>query len=140
MSKRRRRSVKDWRPVEEPDLPVDLDAFLSGYLETALWSSHDYDHDESLDQNYSIKDFSEEAVTQAAEDIKGFISDNIDDLVATGASDFRNGVDFWLTRVGHGAGFWDRGYGEVGERLSKAAKIWGSVDPYVGEDGKIYFQ
>lgn len=39
---------------------------------------------------------------------------------------------------GHGAGFWDRGLGEVGDALSKACEPYGSVDLYVGDDGKIY--
>ena len=48
------------------------------------------------------------------------------------------GHDFWLTRNGHGAGFWDRGLGEVGDRLSNACKAFGSYDLYIGDDGKIY--
>ncbi|MCP4963363.1 MAG: hypothetical protein GY925_29360, partial [Actinomycetia bacterium] len=40
---------------------------------------------------------------------------------------FRHGGDFYLTRNGHGAGFWDRRYGNVGTHLSKAAKIYGST-------------
>ncbi len=40
---------------------------------------------------------------------------------------FRHGQDFYLTRNGHGTGFWDRGYGDVGKRLTEAAKIYGST-------------
>lgn len=36
--------------------------------------------------------------------------------------------DFHLTRNGHGAGFWDRGAGEVGERLTEAAKVYGTAE------------
>jgi hypothetical protein len=50
----------------------------------------------------------------------------------------RAGHDFWLTRNGHGAGFWDRGLGDLGERLSKAAKVYGEVYLYPGDDGKVY--
>lgn len=32
------------------------------------------------------------------------------------------GHDFYLTREGHGAGFWDRGLGMVGTALTKVAK------------------
>lgn len=48
------------------------------------------------------------------------------------------GHDFWLTRAGHGAGFWDRGLGELGDRLSAAATAYGSPDdhrPYDCGDG-----
>lgn len=48
------------------------------------------------------------------------------------------GIDFWLTRNGHGAGFWDRGLGDVGTRLTCAAHNYGSVDLYAGDDGLIY--
>ena len=38
------------------------------------------------------------------------------------------GHDFWLTRNGHGAGFWDRGLGALGETLTKWAKAAGTCD------------
>lgn len=50
----------------------------------------------------------------------------------------RAGHDFWLTRNGHGAGFWDRGLGALGERLTQAAEVYSSVDLYVSDDGLIY--
>ena len=51
------------------------------------------------------------------------------------------GSDFWLTRVGHGAGFWDRGQGEVGERLTSLVghgTKFPNVDPYFGDDGEVW--
>ncbi len=60
------------------------------------------------------------------------------DLEASGLSSEQAGHDFWLTRNGHGAGFWDRGLGALGERLSKESKPYGSCDLYVGDDGQIY--
>ena len=50
----------------------------------------------------------------------------------------RMGHDFYLTREGHGTGFWDRGYGELGDRLSEAVKVYGSANVYIGDDGLIY--
>jgi hypothetical protein len=47
------------------------------------------------------------------------------------------GVDLWLTQAGHGAGFWDRGLGELGERLTRAAKTI-SAECYTGDDGLVY--
>ena len=37
----------------------------------------------------------------------------------------QHGHDFALTRNHHGAGFWDRGYGDVGDRLTDAAQAYG---------------
>jgi hypothetical protein len=48
------------------------------------------------------------------------------------------GHDFWLTRNGHGAGFWDRGLGELGDRLTAACKPYGEIYLYIGDDGKVY--
>ena len=45
----------------------------------------------------------------------------------------------WLTRNGHGAGFWDGDWPEpVASRLTKSAKRFGSFDLYVGDDGKVH--
>lgn len=38
--------------------------------------------------------------------------------------------DYWLTRNGHGAGFWDRGLGETGERMSSLARTDGEYYLY----------
>lgn len=48
------------------------------------------------------------------------------------------GYDFWLTRNGHGAGFWESEWGKPGAILDKAAKAFGEADLYVGDDGLIY--
>ena len=48
------------------------------------------------------------------------------------------GYDFWLTRNGHGTGFWDRGLGNIGKRLAGRAAECGSADLYVGDDGRIW--
>lgn len=47
--------------------------------------------------------------------------------------------DFWLTRNGHGVGFWDGDWSEpAGSRLDEIAKAFPSVDLYRGDDGRIY--
>lgn len=53
-------------------------------------------------------------------------------------NDRRAGVDFWLTRNGHGAGFWDGGWPEHSDELTKLSKPYGSVDLYIGDDGLIH--
>lgn len=50
----------------------------------------------------------------------------------------RAGVDFWFTRCGHGAGFWDRKLGEIGDELSEAAHAAGELDLCLGDDEKLY--
>lgn len=47
------------------------------------------------------------------------------------------GHDLWLTRNGHGAGFWDRGLGELGDNLSDHARIMGEACTYVADSGEL---
>ena len=45
--------------------------------------------------------------------------------------------DFWLTRNGHGAGFWAGDYGN-GEVLTEIAHAFGNVETYEGDDHLLY--
>jgi hypothetical protein len=129
-----------------------LDEFTRAYIECALWSSTD-DAGEPLDDTYIEDDIAPAALADMAEDCRQFQADNAEllaqyrDAIDVPHDSMRErrdraalcaGHDFWLTRNGHGAGFWDRGLGEIGDKLSQAARAWGSSDLYVGDDGKIY--
>ena len=53
--------------------------------------------------------------------------------------DKQAGHDFWLTRNGHGAGFWDGDVKEpYGEMLTKIANSYGPFELYTGDDGTVY--
>lgn len=114
-----------------------LRAFVVAYLEAAVWSSTLHDG-EPMDQAYNIRDIAPIALRQAIRECIEFRRE-CPTLLAHAGSDDRNGVDFWLTRNRHGAGFWDRGYGDVGLKLTDAAHLQGSRDLYVGDDGMLYF-
>lgn len=47
------------------------------------------------------------------------------------------GHDFFLTQAGHGVGFWDRGLGVLGDRLTDACDSV-NIEAYVGDDGLVY--
>lgn len=122
-----------------------LSQFVEAYLTCALWASTTTNEDGScspLDDGYSEEDVAESARTEATDECSQFIADNATDLQK--ATEYSNytwasaGHDFWLTRCGHGAGYWDRGLGEAGDRLSEAARRSGGRDAYVGEDSRIY--
>lgn len=114
------------------------EGFFTAFIECALWSSTD-NADESggapLDDNYDIDDIAPETLAELRKDCVDFWESNLADL--GDLDDEQAGHDFWLTRNGHGAGFWDRGLGAKGERLSKASKVYGGVDLMVCADGKI---
>jgi len=48
------------------------------------------------------------------------------------------GHDLWLTRNHHGAGFWDRGLGKLGDDLTLLAHSLGESELYVGDDDKLH--
>jgi hypothetical protein len=126
-----------------------LDAFFQGYLHCAFWSS----------PGHTKENFEDEAEVEAIAPLareeqygvcRDFVQANLEDLVEyvkqrraeqgdTRALWSGAGHDFWLTRSGHGAGFWDRGLGELGARLTRAAKVYGGCTPYLGDDKKVYF-
>ena len=111
-----------------------LSTMVQQYAETALWSSHD--DDEPLDANYDVWNIDRKTMREFEQDCAAFLDSNTTDLAEMDPG--QAGHDFWLTRNGHGAGFWDRGLGERGDRLTKAAHVYGGVDLYVGDDGKVH--
>ena len=116
-----------------------MDEFLQGYIKCALWSSTD-DDETPLDENYEPEDLASETLKQMEVDCKDFQTAQTDLLAqyVQTLSMASAGHDFWLTRNHHGAGFWDRGLGELGQKLTDAAHPYGSCDLYVGDDCKIY--
>ena len=116
---------------------MKMNSFLEQYLATALWSSID-DNDDPFDWNYCIYDFSEEALKQADKECDLFI-EKAGDLL-DGFDDTDIAHDFWLTRNGHGAGFWDGDYpDDIGDKLTKIADEFRELHIYV-DDGKLYFE
>lgn len=131
--------MNDWRSWHPFRVTMTKeDAFVRGYLEAALWTSLD-ENDHPLDVDFNIGDFSDEAVDDAIKDISKFYTENEGDLAETTAHDSQHGHDFWLSRNGHGAGFFDRGYGEVGDRLQSAAEEFGELSVFVGDDEMLVF-
>lgn len=116
-----------------------IEKFINSYIKTALWSSVD-EHGEPLDAVFYADDISAEALAKIKADCEDFIETNLKDLEAYANECPRGnaGHDFWLTRNGHGAGFWDRGLGDLGDRLTKAAKTYGECDLYEGDDGFLH--
>lgn len=112
----------------------DLDNFLSGYATAILWANAYKEDPETgemvLDEDatYAYQGPGKwwESIDLDLDDAVDFFNWNHDAMIATGNQDFSaHGHDFALTRNGHGAGFWDRGYGEAGEALTANAKPYG---------------
>lgn len=111
-----------------------LDTFTRAYIECALWSSID-DDGEPLDTNYSLRDIDADTLAKMIRDCEAFQRENWDAI----DTDLESaGHDFWLTRNGHGAGFWDGDWSEHGDELTERAKEYREYHLYVGDDGEIY--
>lgn len=119
----------------------NLDSFTRGYISAALWSSFD-DNEEPLDSNYDIGDIHVNTLEAMIEDCKKFQIESRKLLYLATKKDpsydeSSAGHDFWLSRNGHGAGFFDRNLGTVGEKLHDLAKKYREHDLFA-EDGVIY--
>jgi hypothetical protein len=112
-----------------------IESILHAYLVTVLWSSVDEDR-QPLDARYSPEDIDPESVDRARSELVAFLHDNRDDLAELPSKAI--GHNFALTRDRHGAGFWDMGLGERGDRLTAASHPYGDTGAYVGDDGQVY--
>lgn len=111
----------------------ELEQFYNAYAEMALWSSRD-DRYEDGDETLEGEDLAEETKKKMLADCRDFLSQTFD--IVWGNLGMAGG-DFWLTRCGHGAGFWD-GDWDKGRELTDIAQVYGNVDLYVGDDGLVY--
>lgn len=109
---------------------TDINKFVDAYIECALWCLVDSDTGD-------YADLPEETINEMRTECADFIDYCERENIQLPEDDEMNGHDFWLTRNGHGVGFWDRGY-ENGDELTKAAKTFGSCDLYPGDDGNLY--
>lgn len=130
----------------EPGEPVTdaawgtLDDFTSGYVETAIWLLDD----EVVSKAGGIghDDIPKDTLNDMAAECRAFQAANRADLdiLYAGTADGqpytaeRAGHDLWLTRNGHGSGYWDRDFrgnaaaAAAVDRISKAARALGETE------------
>jgi hypothetical protein len=142
-----------------------LKEVVRGYVETALWTEEErledemgYDEDDEDDdemseidaiiKSYNKKDFSNfekedidaDSLLDTYSDIKEF-TNLLSDSTLDEVEPFDLGMDFWLTRNGHGSGFWDRGYSEETEEdLMSAVKNFKEKNLVIGDDLMLHFE
>jgi len=143
---------------------------LDDYLETALWSSscylpvcegeldedgcmdvddehplHGISENDHCDAHFGPDDFTNEAKLRAILECDKFeellTESGLYDRALEYQDADRIGHDFWLTRNGHGAGFWDGDYGDIGDELTKLVNDnFGELNIYINEDGSLGFE
>ena len=119
---------------------MGLQHFTRAYFEAALWSSTD-DTEQSLVSRTLAAETDRVMRAEAAAFYEmwhahwaghhAFRCGNLEDAHA--------GHDFWMTRNGHGVGFWDGDWIEPAATvLTEAATAAGVRELYVGDDGLVY--
>lgn len=91
-------------------------------------------------QGLSPDDIDPETREELVEELRDFIATNNPVITRLRAEhpDYpidQFGTDFYLSRNGHGAGFFDRGLGEVGDTLQERARVYGEQS--ITADGEI---
>lgn len=92
--------------------------------------------------NFTSEDIDVNSKIEAYNDIKKFIQSSGDKAIEEAISENgldRLGMDIWLTRNRHGAGFFDRGYKNQ-DILEKSALDLGEKYLVIGDDGLLYFE
>jgi len=127
--------------------PNPFERFIEGYKTALLFTEvpltdWDGEYEETADdQGFQLDDFTDGAEEQIREICSAFWDSNAEDLAefmeVTGRGPEDCGHDFLFTRGGHGVGFWDRGAGDVGDRLSKASEPYGETHLFKTEDNRL---
>lgn len=120
-----------------------MEDFITAYLECALWCTSDESDDSGgvpLDDTFTIDDIDDTTRAAMEADCRAFY-EAWEPLWRGKLSDDRAGHDFWLTRHGHGTGFWDEGLGpdfDLGSPLSRYCKAYGEFHLWADfEAGKV---
>ncbi len=129
----------------------DYTAATDAALECLEWSEIEWASD-SESENYREDApenldgwgyvFSDHARDEMAIEVRDFVeyvgrTGHPDDIDVEIPEQF--GHDFILTRNGHGAGFWDRGLGDAGRRLTDAAKTFGEIHAYADHESQTLY-
>jgi hypothetical protein len=108
----------------------ETQTFINHYLAAAETLQ-----DDELSDNEIAMSWSKEAVRQAGNDCIKFLKEAYhhlnEALNENGYGMEQAGNDFFLTRNGHGAGFWDRGLGSSGEAMSLIARSMGESSAFI---------
>jgi len=104
---------------------MDKKKILQAYLFAALWTAE-------LDAR-DLKEITSASKKKAIEDINSFIKKA--GTLLEGMEESQIGHDFWLSRNHHGAGFFDRGLGKIGDKLQDLSQEF--VELNVFDEGKI---
>lgn len=143
--------------MSELTLDRDLERIIIGYVDAACWADLDQSEREGAVEGelgaeayeYRVADLDDESLANVTEVCENFLNGNRE-LCEAYALEYASpqgedvweclGHDLWLTQRGHGVGFWDRGLGELGDKLTEACKADRRDDvPWLDAEGIVHF-
>lgn len=112
------------------------DKFVTGYASAMFFTNGDTGDEGRLNRlgTKRLTRAARKAIQADCDDFRALVAADLEAAYARGYSEEQAGVDFWFTRQGHGAGYWDRGELEangLGARLSRDARSMGECHVYV---------
>lgn len=115
---------------------------LASYLSTMLQDLQHTESDESCTEGRDERDsgtiytLPEETYQTCKAQVMLWYDANRADIDECGLSDDMIGSTLYLSSVGHGVSFTDRGADDVLDRLEASVPLWDSA--YFGDDGMVY--
>ncbi len=120
------------------DSEAYVNEFISGYLQ-AIYFANTWVTEEGTEEgaegsvpiyetDFDGAQFPKEIANELASDCRDFVEANQDLLAQAleqGETAEQAGMDFALSRNGHGAGFFDRGLGAIGKALQEKSRVYG---------------
>jgi hypothetical protein len=131
--------------LSKDELVYSFGDFTLAYIEAALWAETDPDTMTPLDDEYGMWDITVAGLRAMHRDCLDFQKQAEAALKRAGLAGqydvdtAQAGHDFWLTRNRHGAGFWDRGLGRVGDVLTEVAQSFGETYLMPNGRGKLNY-
>ena len=119
---------------------VDTRTIANAYLEAVEFTDCGPDDPERAEASWSegLFQHADEAVIEFIRRLPSALLDEVVCSVEDGRYSWTHfGHDLWLTRNGHGSGFWNRGLAMLGDELSDHARAMGEVWTYVTDDGEL---
>lgn len=99
---------------------------VNAHLATMLWINAKPDDNGYFEDDYGPEDATQELAQKLAEDLETCPVELLEEYLQSNSA-VQFGHDMSLTRDGHGAGFWDRGLGELGDKLTEWANSLGEL-------------
>lgn len=105
---------------------VNVADVVNAHLAAMLWTNTKPDDNGYFEDDYGPQDATQELAQKLAEELETVPHALLQEYLHSNSAE-QFGHDMSLTRDGHGAGFWDRGLGELGDKLTEWANSLGEL-------------